>query len=76
MDSISLYYKPIDRFFLEHDFKIFIINPLLKYALEKKNRAPSIKTVPMQKCNTLFPCIIMLPHNNDYVKLFCSIIIL
>ena len=30
MDSTSVYDKPIERFFLEHDFKI---NSLLKYAL-------------------------------------------
>ena len=28
MESTGIYHRPIERFFLENDFKVFVINPI------------------------------------------------
>lgn len=40
MESTGVYHRPIERFFLEHNFKVFVINPIygkmiLKFITEK-----------------------------------------
>ena len=42
MESTGVYHRPIERFFLEHNFKVFVINPI--YGKMKKRNLRKTKT--------------------------------
>lgn len=42
MESTGIYHRPIERFFLEHNFKVFVINPI--YGKMKKRNLRKTKT--------------------------------
>ena len=42
MESTGIYHRPIERFFLENNFKVFVINPI--YGKMKKRNLRKTKT--------------------------------
>ena len=63
MESTGIYHRPIERFLLENNFKVFVINPI--YGKMKKRNLRKTKT-DKQDC---FNLVNLFLSNNSYIRL-------